>query len=335
MIRREFLKLGAAGATSAALPLFMQDAARADKPTVIDAGWRPQPNYKQPRRSFGSYARSFGSLGTGEGQVVLLYKFLEKTNLLAARPHRQTIGDCVGHGFAMGVDLLTAVQIEGFHLAESFPGPAAVEVIYAGSKNEIAFQKHGITALLRGDGSFGGYAAEFLNDYGSVPRAKYSIDLSTYSGYRGRELTLNGLPQDIKILARKHPVRTAARVTSYKEARDAIANGYPVPVCSGIGFDPNKGANQGGRDSQGFLHPADTWYHCMVLTAVDDNSSRPGLLCQNSWGTDWVDGPKRHGQPDGSFWVDADVVDAMLGEGDSYAISNYVGFPRQVFKYDF
>jgi hypothetical protein len=30
-----------------------------------------------------------------------------------------------------------------------------------------------------------------------------------------------------------------------------------------------------------------------------------------------------------TFWVDADVLDRMLGQGDSFALSNYDGFPAR------
>jgi hypothetical protein len=71
----------------------------------------------------------------------------------------------------------------------------------------------------------------------------------------------------------------------------------------------------------------------MLFCGVDDESRRPGLLCWNSWGDDWISGPTRHGQPAGSFWVDADVADAMLRQEDSYAISGYEGFKSQELDY--
>ena len=68
----------------------------------------------------------------------------------------------------------------------------------------------------------------------------------------------------------------------------------------------------------------------MFLSAVDDAFKRPGTLCQNSWGPNWISGPKRHNQPDGSFWIDADVLEKrILSQGDSWAYSNFVGYPPQ------
>ena len=52
---------------------------------------------------------------------------------------------------------------------------------------------------------------------------------------------------------------------------------------------------------------------------------------QNSWGT-WNSGPKRHDQPNGSFWVDAEEIERrILKKGDSWAFSGYEGFkPREL-----
>jgi hypothetical protein len=55
----------------------------------------------------------------------------------------------------------------------------------------------------------------------------------------------------------------------------------------------------------------------------------------NSWGPDWIDGPKRHDQPDGSFWIDAEVCDRMFREHDSFTGSDVVGYPAQSLDNDF
>jgi len=65
-------------------------------------------------------------------------------------------------------------------------------------------------------------------------------------------------------------------------------------------------------------------HNCIL--GIDDQSSRPGALIQNSWGT-WIGGPKRHNQPDGSFWAERRSVERILSENDSWAYSEYMGFP--------
>jgi hypothetical protein len=54
------------------------------------------------------------------------------------------------------------------------------------------------------------------------------------------------------------------------------------------------------------------------------------VLIQNSWGPSWISGPKKHEQPDGSFWCDAEVLERnILSARDSFAFSNFEGFPPQ------
>lgn len=260
---------------------------------------------------------------SGAGKVVLLHKCMEK--VLGHIPvHEQTIGDCVSHGWGSAVDVLACVEIDQKNESEEFRFEVATEPIYAGSRVEIGGGR------VNGDGSLGGWAAKFVERYGILHRTTYDrYDLRTYSGDKARKWgqRSHGVPDILEPIARQHPVRTVSLVTSYVEARDAIANGYPIPVCSNQGFTST-------RDNDGFAKPEDNWAHCMLFLAVDDAHYRPGLLCLNSWGPHWISGPKRHGQPDGSFWVDADTVDSMLRGGDSFAVSNYVGFPAQKINYN-
>lgn len=257
---------------------------------------------------------------TGKGKTVLLHNAV--TKVVGSFPiNKQTIGDCVSHGAAGAVQVLTCVEIAIKAEAEEWRGLVATEPIYAGSRVEIGGNR------IRGDGSVGAWAAKWLTQYGVVVRGKYgSIDLTTYSGAVARDWGSRGCPNELEPLAKEHPVKTASLCQSYEEARDAIANGYPITVASSRGFNST-------RDAKGFLSPSGSWAHQMYFCAVDDASSRPGLLCVNSWGTTWVTGPKRLDQPDGSFWVDADVADRMLGAGDSYAFSGFKGFPSQKLDY--
>ena len=71
----------------------------------------------------------------------------------------------------------------------------------------------------------------------------------------------------------------------------------------------------------------------MLLAGIDDTGRRPGGLFINSWGNDWITGPTRLDQPAGSFWAEADTIDDMLQQGDSFAMSSYVGYPRQNLDY--
>jgi len=264
--------------------------------------------------------------GSGAGKTILLHEVVKE--VLGYFPiHLQTIGDCVSHGWGLGIDVHKCVRIALQGENEEFRGQTATEIIYAGSRVEIG------GGQIAGDGSIGAWAAKFVTQYGTLVRGKYgNLDLTTYNGNTAKSMGRRGagVPDSLEPQVREHPVHTTSLVRSYEEARDAIANGYPVPVCSNRGFQMK-------RDADGFARPSGSWPHCMCFVSVDDTARRPGLLCCNSWGEDWISGPTRLNQPAGSFWVDAEVADAMLsgrgmGGADSFSISGFTGYPGLVDK---
>ena len=235
------------------------------------------------------------------------------------------VHNCVSHGYGLGVDILTATQILKRNSPQRWIAKAATEIIYAGGRIEIAKKEYGKN--WRGDGMTGTVAAEFVKRYGILLRQKYldKWDFTLYTGQRARTLGNQGVPDELEPLCKVHPVGCVTLVQSWEEARDCIYNGYPVPLCSNQGFN-----TRGGRDKDGFLSPSrQPWNHCMLLAGMDDNPVRPGGLIINSWGSQWIDGPKRYEQPDGSFWADASVIDRICKQQDTVALSCYAGYPRQ------
>lgn len=230
------------------------------------------------------------------------------------------VHNCVAHGAAYAVDAVKAVDIYLKKDFETWVAQTATEDIYAGSRVQIGGGRLG-----NGDGSIGAWAARYVNEYGALARQKYgSVDLSKYSGSRARSWgrANAGVPAALIPYAKKHPILTVSQVTNYEQCRDLIANGYAITIASNQGFSS-------ARDSEGFARPQGSWAHQMSILAVDDEYKRPGVLVQNSWGI-WNGGPKRHDQPDGSFWVDADEIERrILSQGDSWAFSGYEGFQPQ------
>jgi len=258
---------------------------------------------------------------SGKGKRVLLYDFIRKASNGQYPKRKQTIGDCVAHGAAYAVDAVKSVDIILKNEFEEWVEETATEDIYAGSRVQIGGGR------IRGDGSIGAWAARYVNEYGALPRGKYgNVDLTTYSGSKARSWGRGGagVPKSLIPTAKKHPIQTVSQVTTYEEVRDLIANGYAVTIASMQGFSSK-------RDSEGFARPQGSWAHQMSILAVDDEYKRPGVLVQNSWGT-WNSGPKRHDQPNGSFWVDAEEIERrILKKGDSWAFSGYEGFkPREL-----
>lgn len=296
-------------------------------------GWVKRPRAVQavlnklPRPIASDHMRKIR--GSGAGKAVLLHKLVEQ--LHGGFPiNGQKLGDCVSQGMAGAAQVLMAVDIALRGERERWMGLVATEPIYGGSRVEV-----GKGRLGEGEGSVGAWAAKWVTDWGVIVRGKYgSIDLTKYdpalAAAWGRPK--KGCPDELEPIAREHPIETASQVNNYEQARDLIANGYPVTVASDVGFD-----DDGRRDADGFLTPRGTWYHQMYFVDADDVFRRPGLLCVQSWrrsdGSIWGSGPKRNDQPDGTFWVDADACDRMLGQGDSFGYSGFKGFPAQDLDY--
>lgn len=266
---------------------------------------------------------------SGEGKVALLYKYVEKLNGGEFNVRTQEGPQCVSFGAATAVDILKGVEIVLKGEMEDWVAETCSEDIYGGSRVNI-----GKGQLGSGGGSFGAWAAKYVNELGTLARMKYDeFDLSKYKGSLAEAWGMpgKGVPNSLLKVARQHLVGTVSLVTTYEEVRDALANGYPVTIASSQGFTTT-------RDREGFAFPSGTWPHQMCLIALDDigegcSQKRPGVLVMNSWGKQWISGPKRHNQPDGSFWVDADVLERrILSNRDSWAFSNFDGFKPKKLK---
>lgn len=234
----------------------------------------------------------------------------------------QELGDCVGQHFTLGVDALCAVEVTAGQ-REEWRGRFSTEVTYALSRVEVGGGR------IRGDdGSTGAWAAQALLQYGSLLRGRYGdYDLTKYRPDLAKRWGDMGCPDELEREAREHPIKAAPLVESAAEAADSIANGYPVPICSNQGFT-NK------TDKDGFLTPRGKWYHCMLAWGVDTKSERKGFELAQKWPLSWVSGPKHKlGTAACGFWVDYEVVDRMLRQGDSYALADFVGFPRRKLDY--
>lgn len=232
--------------------------------------------------------------------------------------------DCTTFATSHCVSTLGATEIVIKGDFEEWLGMISTEDIYGGSRVNI-----GKGQLGNGGGSYGGWVARYVHEIGTLLRKKYgNTDLSVYNWNLAERWGRTGVPADLVEVAREHPVKTISLVKTYEEVRAALANGYPVNVCSSQGFT-NK------RDKEGFASPSGTWPHSMAILGVDDKGEgcsrrRPGVLIVNSWGTEWISGPLRHNQPLGSFWVDADVLEErMLSDEDSWAFSDFDGYPAK------
>jgi hypothetical protein len=262
-----------------------------------------------PRPLFGDAAPSLA--GSGAGKTTLLYKAFKEVNGEYIKYPAQTIGDCVSQGCAHGVDLLACVQIFLGKRSEAFH-PTSTEAVYGMARVDIGGERGSYS-----DGAVGAWAAKAVSTLGTVSR-----DVTgPYDGRKAREWGARGVPADVKAKAAEHKVRTVSLVTTYEELEDALANGYPVTVASNQGFAMT-------RDADGGCRARGHWSHQMLLVGVR-TEPRPQALIFQSWGSMVPDGPLTLDQPDNSFWADRDVVAGMLAVRDSWALSNYDGYPGQ------
>lgn len=241
----------------------------------------------------------------------------------------QMIGDCVSWGNARLVDYTSVLEayldLEGKIDAPNYVyEQAATEVIYALSRVEVGGGR------IRGDGSVGAWAAKALTDYGWISRKELDrLGIGgTYSGQRAKQWGASGLPNNLEPNAFKHTLADMTPVRSFNEAAYHLQNYRVVAVCSNVGFEngPN-GTTQ--RDAQGFARPRGSWPHCMTVVSVR-MGRRPGGLMTNQWPPSMVIGPMGDVEiPPCSWWVDADVLDAMFRQGDSFTGTKVKGYPAR------
>lgn len=249
---------------------------------------------------------------SGKGKLSVPYKSVMKFD---KNPYneRQTTGDCVSHGTRNACDVSRAVEIDLNEEKEAWVARGATEAIY-GARG------------WSGQGMSCARAAEFVSKFGGIiVRKNYPgiADFTKYNGNMGAGWGGRGLPDPVIDLANDHQIKTVSLIQTVEEARDALANGYGLAVCSNFGFS-NK------RDKKGISNPSGSWAHCMAWIACDDTGSEPLFLVQNSWGK-WNDGghPEWGPIPDGSFLIRGSVAGEMLSQNGSYAFSNFDGFPLQ------
>jgi hypothetical protein len=249
---------------------------------------------------------------SGKGKLSTPYKSVLKFDK-SSYNERQTTGDCVSHATRNACDVSRAVEIDVHNEREGWIARGATEAIYGA-------RGHG------GQGMSCARAAEFVSKNGGIVlRKNYKsvADFTKYNGNLGAGWGGRGLPDPVIDLANDHQIKTVSLVRTIEEARDALANGYGLSVCSNYGFS-NK------RDKKGIANVSGNWAHAMAWIACDDTGSEPLFLVQNSWGK-WNDGghPEWGNIPDGSFLIRAEVAAGMLAGNGSYAFSNFDGFPLQ------
>jgi hypothetical protein len=237
------------------------------------------------------------------------------------------LGSCVGFGAARTCDITAACDILHRGDAERYVA-FAPGALYAMGRDHAG-------RLGSWDGSTGSWMVDCLTKLGSLHAIEYdSHDLREYSVPRAKSWAAQGVPAELKEVAKEHPFSGAAKVSTAEQAKASLQNGYAILLCANSSYGSR-------RDSLGFLRKTgNNWAHAMACIAYRNSASgREGFLIQNSWkcnghSSGWVTGPiwpdasSEFPQPVGSFWVTPADLETHLKD-DCWAVSGYEGFRQR------
>lgn len=259
-------------------------------------GWTPDPAESArivatlERPTFDQAAPHL--VGTGEGKDVFLWEAEQKVlGRLLGSWNQGSIGSCVSHGWGRTAQDLMLIQI-AMGAAEEWPGAEVCrEAIYGGSRYEVGGQHNSYS-----DGSVGAWAAKWVNQWGILLYMAYAgFDLTNgYDVTRCKTWGAKGVPDTLEPIAKQHPVQDVTLVTTPEQARDLLANLYPVGICGSTSRNMKRSA--GGWCPK----TGNNWPHCEELRGVcvvkggsgyagGDGAfpfagDKPGFVEQNSWG---------------------------------------------------
>jgi hypothetical protein len=237
----------------------------------------------------------------------------------------QGIGDCESWSWAHNADIEMGLNVcLGL---EAWEAQAASEVLYGFMRVEFFGRPD-----YGGDGAYGGAASEAIKKFGSLHRLKYlndKYDFTQYSGARARKYGSAGVPDELEPEAVKFSAAETVLVKTFEQAGALLQQGYSIscsagrnPICSR-------------RDADGFGTDRRPAGHAMNYTAVR-YGSRPGLWCANTGHGNHVSGPTGVIPPhmeamplkyaQCGWWLDAQYVEKVLQENDSFAVAKYSGF---------
>jgi hypothetical protein len=287
-------------------------------------GWVDDVNERTPIQaviqSF-SDTPAYKNFQGDEPKFVYAWKNFELLQgFLPPEKNQGQLGICTGFGGAGAVETTLVNDIVSGIIKDDFKEVSA-ESLYGFARVEPDIG----AGRIRGDGAIGAWIAKALITKGFLWRKKYDeVDLTKYSEARGREWGSRGVPRTLRDEAVEFLVKDVAQVTKWDEAKKAQRSGYGIFICSNQGFSSR-------RDENGVARPQGTWMHCMYLDGYHtDERGREFGHIQNSWGPNFFSGPVGWGNPNkGGFWADSAVIDRMLKQNDSYAVSGVKGFPAK------
>lgn len=262
--------------------------------------------------------------------------------LLKLLPHwrrgAQEIGDCVSWGWALAILLiLCRLAVRGRISWKAVE--VATEALYGGGRVEARGGRLGGY----GDGSYGGAQAKFVTEWGVLFRQDYSKqtgvaehNLTEYSGRKAKAWGNYGCggQEDagrgdglLDQIAREFKVEVAP-IRSHSEAIAAQQQGFPLAVCSGVGFGSET------RNADGRVFARGRWSHCMAKDGLRIWQKGEDVRQWQSWG-DSAEGPDPTCEDDAilacSYWTVQQDCERQYAAGDTFAVTAVVGFDEPIF----
>lgn len=293
---------------------------------IYDSGFKGVLYDAFERAYAGAFAESFYAMfpkadGIGKGKVSLPYKAALSLEPEFGRYEAQGTGDCVSHNQrnAGMIDYC----VDAMFGETKYKGRFATENIYGDRGHSGQGASCDRLAIYTGPNGKGGF----------LVRQKYetsggTVDLSTYNWRIGDGWGGRGTPSWLNEIASQNKALRVFRCDSLEMARDAIAMGFGISRCGWYGYS-NKRNEDGVSDVSGRWSHAMAWIGCDDTDAMNQKYGGPLILTQNSWGL-WNSGPKRHDQPDGSFWVRSRFTKEEIDAGGVYIIASVRGFDREL-----
>jgi hypothetical protein len=246
------------------------------------------------------------------------------------RPFYQQTGSCVGNGGGQALWYLSAVEVVRLKDREQVLMPFWLlpygrSRYYAGSRGQ-------------GEGSFGSAFAEAMRKDGILEANRAGLPQCTDSGNgltwgRNVELTWSDggkIDQKWLSLSRKHLLKSTAQVKTALAVRQALLNYYPCTIASNWGGQMTPAVQ--GSPPVRLNKRADTWNHQMCVIGTVNHPQLGWIYyILNSWGVNAHGLPPAggYGEPPGGFWVNEADMDYIAKQGDSFAFSQFQGFPAQ------
>lgn len=225
------------------------------------------------------------------------------------------VHNCVSWGMKHAIEYLSCVDILMRKDAEEFHHIFA-PYIYGISRVQVGGGR------MSGDGSIGSWAAAGVMKYGTIFVNKnecppYGKDIARKWGSKGPDAKFIDI-------GKKYLVQSAAKVKTWDDLVAGLANGYSCTVASDQGFEMTPGAD-------GYHDPSGSWAHQMCIydyCLVDQEHA----YIANSWGDSHgvVKNPGTGEEmPRGTLKVKRKTIERMIGQGDTFLVSQFNGFPNQ------